>query len=74
MLLIKKKVFQEQDTIQVYKHSIRSYTKHHHHTKPDTPDDNPINTEAMASATRSQVPSNSRGSWMSGSVEQQQKY
>lgn len=64
-------VFQEEDTIQVYKQSIPSYIKHDHHTKPDIPDNNPINTEAMASATHSQMSSSSRGSGMSGNVEKQ---
>lgn len=47
--------------------------KHDLHAKPGTPDNNSINTEAMASATHSQIYSNSRGSWAAGNVKQQQK-
>lgn len=37
-------------------------------------DNNSIHTEAMAAATPSQIYSNSRGSWTSGNVKQQQKH
>lgn len=71
----KKKAFQEQDTIQVYKPSMHGSIKHHHHTKPDIPDSFSIDWTVMASATRSQMSSNSGGNCTSGNIKpQQQKY